>query len=63
MRVVARCCLWGVQLVAKASFGGVHIVAGDCFRCVWVARCGNTAAWGATAWLPGLLKDISVREE
>ena len=55
-----------MHLVAKAGFGGVHIVAGHCFGGVWIAAwcfggvlvaagCGD-AAWGSTARLSCLLK-------
>ena len=52
VRVVDGCWLRGVELVANATFGCVHIV----FWGVWVAR---YVARGATAGLPCLLRNIN----
>ena len=67
--VVPSCCwLWGLHLGAKAGFGGVCIVAMDCFGGVWdwfgsaVAWRADTV-WGSTAGLPCLLRDVHIREE
>ena len=56
VRVVDGCWLRGVELVANATFGCVHIV----FWGVWVAR---YVARGATAGLPCLLRNINFRKQ